>query len=149
MIGSEKTTLIWRKINKCILLCRAKVTSVFTILQLFQAHSALRCVVMGANTRRYSRTQNEIIASKLELSVKTLNTSVFLRSSMLLHYIIAVHFEICMFALERGIPIYVTPLNILIISAIRYLVIPFTISAWSGTRPLLRALEAERNSVRS
>ena len=68
---------------------------------------------------------------------------------MLLHYIIMVHFAICTFALERVIPVYVTPLNILIISAIRYLVIPFTVSAWSGTRPLLRALEAERNSVRS
>ena len=28
---------------------RAKVTSVLSILQLFQAHSAFRCVVMGAN----------------------------------------------------------------------------------------------------
>ena len=31
------------------------------------------CVVMGANAKGGSRTQNEIIASKRELSVKTLN----------------------------------------------------------------------------
>ena len=33
----------------------------------------------------------------------------------------------------------------LIISALRYLVIPFTMSTWSGTTSLLRALEAEWN----
>ena len=31
------------------------------------------CVVMGANAKRGSRTQNEKIASKWELPVKTLN----------------------------------------------------------------------------
>ena len=40
---------------------------------LFQVHSAFRCVVMGANIKRFLRTQNEIIASKRELPVKTLN----------------------------------------------------------------------------
>ena len=75
--------------NKNIyILRRDKVTSVLSILQ---AHSAFRCVVMGANAKRCSRRRNEIIVSKRELQVKTL-TSVFLRNSVLLHYIIAVHF---------------------------------------------------------
>ena len=39
---------------------------------LFQAHSTFRYVAMGANARRCSRTQNEIIASKTELPVKKL-----------------------------------------------------------------------------
>ena len=39
----------------------------------FQAHSALHCVVMGANARRCSQMQKRIIASRQELPVKTLN----------------------------------------------------------------------------
>ena len=35
-------------------------------------HSTFRCVVMGANARRCSRTQNEILASKRELPVKNI-----------------------------------------------------------------------------
>ena len=67
------------------------------------------CVVMGANDRQRSRTQNEIIASKRELRVKTLNIRIptLLRVTTL-HYINAVHFEICTFTLEREFPIYVT-----------------------------------------
>ena len=38
-----------------------------------KAHSTFHCVVMGANAKRGSRTQNEIVASKRELPVKTLN----------------------------------------------------------------------------
>ena len=82
---------------------------------MFQAHSTLHRVVMGANAKRGSRTQNEIIASKRELPVKTLNIRI----------------------------------HTLIISTLSYLVISFAVSAWSGTRSLLRALEAERNRVRS
>ena len=60
---------------------------------------------MGANAKQCSRTQNEIIASKRELPVKTLN-SVLLGNSVLLHYIITVHLY---FSVERGFPVYVTP----------------------------------------
>ena len=45
---------------------------------LFQAHIAFRCVVMGANARRCERTQNEIIASKTELLVKKLNVRILM-----------------------------------------------------------------------
>ena len=69
---SEKTTLMAQN-KKCLFLRRAKVTSVLSILQFVSAYSAFRCVIMGANTRRCSRKQNEIIASKRELLVKTLN----------------------------------------------------------------------------
>ena len=61
MIGSEKTTLMAQN-KKCMFLRKAKVTSVFSIL--FQAHSTFHCVDMGANAKRGSRTQNEIVASK-------------------------------------------------------------------------------------
>ena len=46
------------------------------------------CVVMGANDRQRSRTQNEILASKRELRVKTLNIRIptLLRVTTL-HYI--------------------------------------------------------------
>ena len=50
-----------------------------------------RNIVMGANARLCLRTQNKIIASKTELPVNKFN-SVFLRNSVLLHYIIAVYF---------------------------------------------------------
>ena len=50
---------------------KLQVCSLFC--SLFQAHSVFHCVVMGANARRCSRMQNEIIASKRELPVKTLN----------------------------------------------------------------------------
>ena len=71
VIGSEKTTLMAQN-KKNYILCRAKVTSVL-FCNLFQAHSAFHCVVMGANARRCSRTQNEVIVSKRELPVKTIN----------------------------------------------------------------------------
>ena len=51
MIGSEKTTLMVQN-KKYIFLRRAKVTSVLSILQLFQANSAFHCVVKGANAKR-------------------------------------------------------------------------------------------------
>ena len=56
---------------------------------LFQAHSAFRYVVMGANARRSSQTQNKIIASKTELPVKKLNSAFLCNSVILitLHYI--------------------------------------------------------------
>ena len=89
VIGSDKTTLFVQNLNIYIFVgLKLQVCSLFC---LFQVHSAFRCVVMGANARRCSQMQNEIIASKGELPLKTLN-SVFLRNSVLLHYIIAVHF---------------------------------------------------------
>ena len=100
---------------------------------LFQAHSAFRCVVIGANARRCSRMQNEIVASKRELSVKTLKHPY---SYVPPCYYITLSRCTCTFTLRKGI-------SRLRDSALRYLVIPFTVSAWSGTRSLLRALEAE------
>ena len=50
---------------------KLQVCSLFC--SLFQAHSAFHYVVMGANAGRCPRTQNEIIASKIELLVKKLN----------------------------------------------------------------------------
>ena len=70
---------------------------------------------MGANARRYSRTQNEIIASKTELPVKKLN-SVFLRNSVLL---ITLSLYV---TLRKGIPSLRDSIKYLIISALRYLV---------------------------
>ena len=105
---------------------------------LFQAHSVFRYVVMGANVRRCSRTQNEIIASKTELPVKILNFA-FLRNSVLL-----ITSSLYIY-IEKGIPHLHDSVKYLIISALHYLVIPFTVSAWSSTRSLLRALEAKRN----
>ena len=77
-------------INAYFYVRRAKVTSVFSILCLFQTHSMFYLVVMGANSKRCSRTPNEIIASKGELPVETLNIRI-LMYSVLLHYIIMVH----------------------------------------------------------
>ena len=109
---------------------------------LFQAHSVFRYVVMVANIRRCSRTQNEIIASKTELPVKKFN-SVFLRNSVILitlsRYV----------TWRKGIPCLRDSVKYLIISTLRYLVISITVCAWSGTRSLLRALEVKRNRVRS
>ena len=48
---------------------KLQVRSLFC--NLFQVHSTFRCVVMCANAKRCSRLQNEIIASKRELPVKT------------------------------------------------------------------------------
>ena len=73
--------------------------------------------------------------------MKTLNTE-FLRNYLSLHYIITVHLY---FYIKKGILLLRDSVKYLIISALRYLVILFTVSAWSGTRSLLRALEAERN----
>ena len=69
MIGSE--LMAQNKIY--IFLRRAKVKVCSLFCSLFQAHSAFRCVAMGANAKQCSRTQNKIIASKRELLVKTLN----------------------------------------------------------------------------
>ena len=41
-------------------------------MQFVSGACAFRCVVMGANTKRCLRTQNEIISFKRELPVKTL-----------------------------------------------------------------------------
>ena len=56
-----------------------------------------RYIIMGANTRRCSQTQNKIIASKTELPVKKLNFA-FLRNSMLLITLSQY------FTLRKGIP---------------------------------------------
>ena len=119
MIGSEKTTLMAQK--KCIFLRRAKVTSVLSILQLFQAHSTFHCVVMGANAKRGSRTPNEIIASKRVLPVKNIKHPYsyvapcyyITLSQCTCMFILERGFPVsqctCMFILERGFPVYVTP----------------------------------------
>ena len=57
---------------------------------------------MGANARRYSQTQIEIIAS--ELPVKKLN-SIFLRKYVLLHYTSRCTWYV---TLSKGL-VYVTP----------------------------------------
>ena len=114
----------------------------YLFCSLFQAHSVFHYVVMGANVRRCSRTQNEIIASKTELPVKKLN-SAFLRNSVILITLSGYS------TLRKGIPHLRDSVKYLILSALHYLVISFTVSAWSGTRSLPRALEAERNQVRS
>ena len=51
--------------------------------------------------------------------------------------------------MRKEIPCLRDSVKYLIISALRYLVIPFTVSTWSGSRLLLGALEAEWNRVRS
>ena len=98
-----------------------KVRSLFC--NLFQAHSAFRYAVMGANAGRCSRTQNEIIASKTELPVKKLN-SAFLHNSVLLitlsRYI----------TLRKEIPRLRDSVKYLIISVLRFLVIPFTVERY-------------------
>ena len=99
---------------------------------LFQAHSAFRYVVMGANARRSSQTQNKIIVSKTELPVKKLNSS-FLCNSVLL---------ITLCYIEKGDSQFTSLAKIFVL---RYVVIPFTVSAWSGTKSLLTALEAKQN----
>ena len=73
VIGSEKTTaMAQNKKNEYFYIgLELQVCSLFC--RLFQAHSVFRCVVMGANTKRCSRTHNEIIASKREFPVKTFN----------------------------------------------------------------------------
>ena len=58
--------------------------------------------------------KNEIIASKTELQVET--TSVFLRNSVLLHYIITVYF-VCD-TLRKGIPLLRDFVKYLIISVL-------------------------------
>ena len=55
-------------------------------------------VVIGANAKRCSRTPNEIIASKRELPVKTLNIRIHMYS-VLLHYIIKRHLYVY---IEKG-----------------------------------------------
>ena len=42
---------------------KLQVCSLFC--SLFQAHSAFRCIVMGANAKRCSRMQKEILARKV------------------------------------------------------------------------------------
>ena len=73
---------------------------------------------MGANAGQCLWTQNGIIASKTELPVEKLN-SVFLSNSVLLtlsRYV----------TLRKGIPCLRDSVKYLIISALCYLVIPFT-----------------------
>ena len=70
VIGSEKTTLVTQNLKMYFYVwLKLQVCSLF--FSLFQAHSAFRYVVMGANTRQCLRTQNKIIASKTELPVKS------------------------------------------------------------------------------
>ena len=73
MIGPEKTTLMAQNKNNYIFYVVLKLQVCSLFCNLFQAHSAFRCVVMGANAKRCSQTKNEIIASKRDLPVKTLN----------------------------------------------------------------------------
>ena len=97
VIRAEKTTLIVQNLKMSFY-----VWLKVQVRCLFQAHSAFRYVVMVANIRRCSRTQNEIIASKTELPVKKFN-SVFLRNSVILitlsRYV----------TWRKGFPVYVTP----------------------------------------
>ena len=60
---------------------------------------------MGANAKRGSQTQNEIIASKLELPVKNIKHPY---SYVTPRYRGALVYK---FTLERGFPVYVTPYN--------------------------------------
>ena len=76
VIGSEKTTLMVQNFKFYILCVGLKLQVCSLFCSLFQAHSTFRCVVMGANARRCSQMQNEIIVSKRELPVKTLNTRI-------------------------------------------------------------------------
>ena len=104
-----------------------------------------RCVtyvVMGDNARRCLRMQNEMIESKTELPVKKIKCPYsyvtpcyYITSSRRTLYVI----------LSKGVPSLCDSVKSLIISMLRYLVISFTVSMWSGTRSLLRALEAKRN----
>ena len=73
-------------------------TLVSNIVRLFQAHSTFHCVVMGANAKRGSRTQNEIVASKRELPVKNIKHP----RVTTLHYQLA----LVRLTLERGFPVY-------------------------------------------
>ena len=62
------------------------------------------CVVMGANTKRGSRTQNEIVASKRELPVKNIKhpySYVTPCYSITLSHIITVHLYVL---IRKGIP---------------------------------------------
>ena len=63
---------------------------------------------MGANAKRGSRTQNEIVASKQELPVKNIKHPY---SYLTPCYYINVHLTLsrctCTFTLERGLPVYV------------------------------------------
>ena len=93
---------------------------------------------MAANAGRCSRTQNEIIASKTELPVKKYIPCSYVTPC---YYITLSRYV----TLRKGIPRLRDSVKYLIISLLCYLVIPFTVSTWSGTRSLLRALEMERN----
>ena len=72
-IASEKTTHMAQNLKNHIFNVGLKLQVCSLFYSLFQAHSAFRCVVMGANARRCSRMQNETITYKRELPVKTLN----------------------------------------------------------------------------
>ena len=69
-------------------------------MRLFQAHSAFRCAVMGANARRCSRTQNGMF--KRELPVKTLNIYILIYVTPC-YYIILSRCTLCIY-IEKGIP---------------------------------------------
>ena len=72
VIVSEKMTLMAQIKNVYFYVgLKLQVCSLFC--SLYQAHSVFCCIVMGANTKRCSRTPNEIIASKRKLPLKTLN----------------------------------------------------------------------------
>ena len=105
-----------------------------------------RYVVMGANARRCSRTQNKIITSKTELLVKKMK---HLYSYVTLCYYITLSRCTLYVTLRKGIPRLRDSVEYLIISALHYRIIPFTVIAWSDTTSLLRALEAKWNRVRS
>ena len=102
---------------------------------------------MGANAKRGSQTQNEIVASKRELPVKNIKHPYsYLTPCYYIHYIIKVHLYV---SIRKGITRLRDSVKYLIIPVLCYLIIPFTVRVWSGTRSLLRALETERNRVRS
>ena len=83
---------------------KLQVVSLFC--RLLQAHSTFHCLVMGANAKRGSRTQNEIVASKRELPVKNIKHPY---SYVTPCYYITLSWCTCTFILERGLPVYVTP----------------------------------------
>ena len=102
---------------------------------------------MGANAKRGSRTQNEIVASKRELTVKNIKHPYSYITPC--YYITLSHCIYLYISIRKEIPRLRDSVKYLIIPALRYLIIPFTLSGWSGTRSLLRALEVEWNQVRS
>ena len=58
VIGSEKTTLMAQNKKNEYFYVGLKLQVFSLFCRLFQAHSTFHCLVMGANAKRGSRTQN-------------------------------------------------------------------------------------------